>query len=483
MSRRSARLFGLFVLVASVGCSGDAPQSPDGSAKPRGGVPVSVQLPDEPVKPGAETRVAVPAASTDWPRFLGLAGDGSSAETGILTPWPKAGLKKLWDCSLGSGYAPPSVAAGKLYHFDRVGDDARLTCRNALTGELVWIYKTPTEYRDSYGYDPGPRACPVIDGDRVYTHGADGMLTCVAAATGKEVWRLDTRAKYHFHQNFFGVGSAPVVFGDLLIVAVGGSPQGAKPADLRQVKGNNTAVVAFDKLTGTEKWAISDELASYSTPIVANLGGQPVGLYFARGGLLGFDLKAGKELFVHKFRSKMLESVNAANPVVVGDTVLLSECYENGTTLVKYAGGKVTTVWSDATKERDEHALSSHWCTPIHHDGYVYGCSGRNANDSELRCVELATGAVKWVERRTTRCTLLKVDGHLVSLGEQGELRLIKLNPAKCDEVSRWEVPGLGYPSWAPPALSRGVLYLRGKSDANREANVLMAFELIPPAK
>ncbi len=422
-------------------------------------------------------------AGADWPGFLGPAGDGSSPEAGIVTPWPAAGLKKLWDCPLGSGYAPPSVAAGKLYHFDRVGDDARLTCRDARTGAVAWTYMTPTQYVDSYGYDTGPRACPVVDGERVYVHNADGVLACVATATGKEVWKLDTKEKYHVHQNFFGVGSAPVVFGDLLIVAVGGSPAGPKPADLRAVKGNGTAIVAFDKLTGVEKWSLSDELASYSTPVVATLGGQPVGLYFARGGLIGFDPKAGKELFAHKFRSKTLESVNAANPVVVGDTIFLSECYENGSTLLKYAGGKVTTVWSDATKERDEHALSSHWCTPIHHGGYVYGCNGRNPNDAELRCVELATGLVKWVEKRTTRCTLLKVDGHLISLGEQGELRLIKLNPAKYEQVSKSEVPGLGYPSWAPPALSNGVLYLRGKADGNREANTLVAYELIPAKK
>ena len=422
-------------------------------------------------------------AGADWPGFLGPAGDGSSAETGVVTPWPKAGLRKLWDCPLGSGYAPPSVAAGKLYHFDRVGDEARLTCRDASTGAVAWTYKTSTQYEDSYGYDPGPRACPVIDGERVYIHNADGVLVCVATATGKEVWKLDTREKYHFHQNFFGVGSAPVVFGDLLIVAVGGSPKGPRPADLRMVKGNGTAIVAFDKVTGVEKWTLSDELASYSSPIVTTLGGQPVGLYFARGGLLGFDPKAGKELFAHKFRSKTLESVNAANPVVVGETIFLSECYENGSTLLKYADGKVATAWTDATKERNEHALSSHWCTPIHHDGHVYGCNGRNPNDAELRCVELATGVVKWTERRTTRCTLLKADGHLISLGEQGELRLIKLNPAKYEELSKWEVPGLGYPSWAPPALSNGVLYLRGKADGGREANTLVAYELIPAKK
>ena len=127
-------------------------------------------------------------AGADWPGFLGPASDGSSPETGIVTPWPKAGLRKLWDCPLGSGYAPPSVAAGKLYHFDRVGDEARLTCRDASTGAVAWTYKTPTQYEDSYGYDPGPRACPVVDGDRVYVHGADGVLRSEERRVGKECW-------------------------------------------------------------------------------------------------------------------------------------------------------------------------------------------------------------------------------------------------------------------------------------------------------
>ena len=71
------------------------------------------------------------------------------------------------------------------------------------------------EYEDRYGYDPGPRAGPVVDGDRVYIHGVEGMIHCLKTNDGKELWKLDTKAKYHFQQNFFGVGSVPVVDGDL----------------------------------------------------------------------------------------------------------------------------------------------------------------------------------------------------------------------------------------------------------------------------
>ena len=40
--------------------------------------------------------------------------------------------------------------------------------------------------------------------------------------------------------------------------------------------------------------------------------------------------------------------------------------------------------------------MQCHWMTPIHHDGYLYGCSGRHTENAELRCIELATGKVMW---------------------------------------------------------------------------------------
>jgi outer membrane protein assembly factor BamB len=426
--------------------------------------------------PAAPPRTAAGTPGTDWPTFLGPTQDNVSTEKGILTVWPKEGLGKVWDCPLGVGFAPPVVADGKLFHFDRFGDACRLTCRDAATGKAVWQFEYPTTYEDIYGYDPGPRACPVVDGDRVYILGPEGVLHCVRVADGTAVWKVDTRAKYHYHQNFFGVGSVPVVDGDLLIVAVGGSPKGPRPADLRDAKPDGTGIVAFDKKTGAVKYQTADELASYSSPVVRTIGGKKVGLYFARGGLVGFDPQTGAVGFHYKWRSKLEESVNAANPLVVGDRILLTECYGPGAALLEVKDGKPKAVWTDDDKDKADKALMCHWNTPVHHAGFVYGSSGRHDNEADLRCVELATGDVKWRERRTYRCTLLLVDGHLLSLSEYGDLALLKVNPEKYDEVAKYKVPEVAYPSWAPPVLSRGLLYLRGKER-------LVCLELIPQKK
>ncbi len=408
----------------------------------------------------------------DWPTFLGPTRDGVSTEKGIIKPWPKQGLKKVWECELGIGYAAPVTSGGKLFHADRFGDNIRLTAREAATGKFLWKYEYPTEYEDRYNYEPGPRACPVVDGDRVYLYGPDGVLCCLNTMTGKELWKVETRAKVFFHQNFFGAGSVPVIDGDLLILPVGGSAKGPRPVDFREVKPNGTALVAFDKKTGEVKYQAGDELSSYASPIIATIDGKKLGLYFARGGLLGFDPQTGKTQFHYKWRAKDLESVNASNPVMVGDKVLLTECYGPGAAFLDLKGSRVKEIWTDKDKDADERALACHWNTPIHVNGFVYGSSARETADADIRCVELATGEVKWQQRRTRRCSLTLVDGHFVSLSENGELALLKVNPAKYDLVSKYDVPELAYPCWAAPVVSNGLLYVRGKEK-------LVALELI----
>lgn len=411
--------------------------------------------------------VAQPAAGTDWPRFLGPLGTSVSTEKGLITPWPEKGPKILWQRKLGIGYAMPSIAAGKLYHFERDGNTARLLCCDAATGKDHWAFEYPTDYRDKYNYNGGPRCCPVIDGNRVFIHGVEGMLHCVSADKGEVIWKIDTVKEFGIVQNFFGVGSTPVVEGDLLIVAIGGSPPKSDEVDFLDLKGNGTGLVAFDKATGKIRWQLSDELASYATPIVTTINGKRVGLAFLRGGLLAFDPAKGTQLFHFPWRADILESVNAANPVVVGDRILISETYGPGGVLLQMQDGDPKVEWSDAKKAPRQKSMMAHWATPIHVGGYVYGCSGRHDANAELRCIELATGKVMWSEPRLTRTSLLLVDDHLVCLSEEGVLRLLKVNPKKYDVVSEIEysdndTPLLRNPCWAAPILSNGRLYVRG---------------------
>jgi outer membrane protein assembly factor BamB len=440
---------------------------------------MAAPAPPPPAAPaGAATTSGSPRkADSDWPGFLGPLGTGASPETGILTRWPQNGLRVLWQAPLGGGYGPPAVADGRLFVAERYDDQARVTCRDAATGAETWHFDYPTDFVDRYGYDGGPRAGVVVDGDRVYAYGSEGMLHCLRVSDGSLLWKVDTRAAYNVVQNFFGVASAPKVEGDWLLVPVGGSPPGPDPSDFRDLKGNGTGLVAFDKHTGKERYRSTDELASYSSPVVTTIDGRRRGFYWARHQLVGFDPATGKVEFRFPWRSRSLESVNAANPVVVGDTVLLTECYGAGSVLLRLKPGGCEVVWKDDPGDRRKR-LECHWNTPIHVDGYVYGSSGRHSNEAELRCVELATGKVMWREPRLLRSSLLLMDRHFVVLTESGQLLLVKVNPERYEEVARMGLARNNvllhqFPYWAAPVLSHGRLYVRGERR-------LTCLELIP---
>jgi outer membrane protein assembly factor BamB len=417
------------------------------------------------------------AQDSDWPGFLGPNRDGTSPERGLPLKWPAAGPKVLWSRELGEGHATCSVAAGRAYVYDRHGDQARLACLDARTGAELWRFEHATGYEDGYGAGPGPRCVPVVDGDRVYVFGPEGLLHCVRTADGAPVWKRDTTRDFGVVQNFFGVGSTPLVEGGLLVAMVGGSPPGSPDVASGELRGNGSGIVAFDKRTGETKYRITDELASYASPVAATIGGRRWCFVYARGGLVGFEPATGKVDFEYPWRVKLVQSVNIASPVVAGDLVLVSEAYGIGSSVLRVRPGGYDVVWSDGRKR--DRALSAYWNTPVHVDGHVYGAEGMSS-DGELRCVELATGKLKWSDRRVPQSSLLRVDGHFVALGERGALRLLKATPEGCEILAEATLrsadgkPLLEPPARAAPVLSRGLLYVRGRDR-------LVCVELVPP--
>lgn len=438
--------------------------------------------------PGSVGQTAIPdlgsrKQGTDWPRFLGPSGDSTSPETGIIAPWPKKGLRLVWQQKIGSGYAMPTISKGRLFQFSRFGNQARLTCMHSETGKFLWKFEYLTAYEDKFGYNGGPRCSPVVDDDRVYLYGPEGMLHCVKVLDGKPVWKVDTAKEFDVIQNFFGVGSTPVIEGDLLIVQVGGSPKGSDPDEFLKLKGNGSGVVAFNKYTGKVAYKITDELASYAGPVLATVNGKRWCFVLARAGLIGFDPATGKVDFHFPWRCPDIESVNASNPVVVGDKVFITECYGPGGALLQLQMGAPKILWDDSKKKISKQSMACHWMTPVHRDGFLYGCSGRHTFNSDLRCIELATGKVMWGVPRLNRTSLLYVDGHFVCLEEYGELILFKANPNKFEPVSSMKVVDptteadlLEYPCWAAPILSHGLLYVRGDDR-------LVCLELVPEKK
>jgi outer membrane protein assembly factor BamB len=380
------------------------------------------------------------ASAADWPQFLGPTRNAVSAETGLAKSWPEKGPPVVWEHDVGEGFSAPVVADGTLVLLHRVGDEEVVEALDAATGKPRWKFPYPTKFSAQIGRDDGPRATPLIAGGRVYTLGAEGMLYCLDLKDGKKVWEKSLAKEYKTDRTrFSGFGSSPLLEGDLLLVNVGAEGAG---------------IVAFDKRTGKEVWKATDDEASYSSPVAATIGDVRHVFFFTRTGLVGLDPKDGKVRFSHRWRSRINESVNAATPLVVGDTVFLSASYGTGAVLLRVTKDGVEEVW------KGDKSLSSHYNTPVHKDGYLYGIDGRQEYGARLRCVELKTGKVKWEKERFGCASLLLADGQVLALTEGGELVLIEATPEGYKEKSRAAVLK-ATPCRAEIALADGRLYGR----------------------
>ncbi len=419
----------------------------------------------------------------DWPDFLGPNRNGTTSQPILKRDWE--GLPRRWRFPLGEGYTIGSCRDQRFVQSDRVADQERTFCLQADSGEVLWQQQRPCQYQDLYGYDGGPRCSPLLTEELVITYGVDGVLIARRLEDGQLVWQRDLNRDYQVVQNFFGVGSGPVRHGDLLWVMVGGSPpedQRVPPGALDRVRPNASALIAVDLNSGETRHSFGQDLASYSSPVIVSLpattepsttGNPPpvsVGLAFCRSGLWGFNPTTAEEYFFFPFRSSLLESVNAATPVVVGQRVLLSETYSVGSVLLELSPTDLSrprVVWQDEPSARQQ-SLQAHWNTPVFHDGYLYASSGRNTGNAELRCVAWDTGKVMWRQPGLTRCSLTKAAGEdLVVLSERGELFLLRATPERYERITTLRLPAgeppLRYPAWASPVLAQQKMYIRDK--------------------
>lgn len=438
--------------------------APPKAVAPAGAAPALKANPDATrhKKPSALAKGAV---TEDWPSFLGPTHNGISRETRISKKFPSSGPPLLWEMSKGTGYASPAIAGDKLVFLCRRGNQEVVDCLHPETGERYWQHSYPTAFEDRYGYNNGPRASPVIDGDRVYTMGAEAVLHCLHLPSGQVLWRRQLRDEFKVPQDFFGVASTPLIEGDLLIVNVG-APAGP-------------CVAAFDKVKGQMRWGAGTEWGgSYASPVPAVVHGKRRVFVFAggesrppAGGLLMIDPSDGVVNFTFPWRSKSYESVNASCPVIVGNNVFISASYKTGGAMLEITPDfKHKVLWTSPD-------FGLHFNTPIFKDGYLYGFDGRNEPDASLACVEAKTGRIAWrtaLEWKETfqaggqqreqmmspyRGNLLSVDGRFLLLGELGHLLWMDLTPAGFKEGSRSWLFG-ARETWSLPVLSHGLLYV-----------------------
>ncbi len=383
--------------------------------------------------------------ASDWPQFLGPTRNGAYPGNDLAETWPKEGPPVLWQRDVGQGFSGPVVASGKLILFHRLGAKEVIECLDAKTGKAIWKFDYPTQYQDDFGFDEGPRATPAVADGKVYTYGAEGMLNCLDLATGTNIWQVDAQKDFHAPKGFFGIGCSPLVEGNAVLLIVGGTP--------------GAGIVAFDKNTGKVLWKATDDEASYSSPIAATINGRRYAFFITRTHLVAADPLNGKVLFEFPFQPSIRSSVSAATPVIIGDSVFISASYGAGENLLKIKEGGPEKVWSSKT------ALSNHYATSVVHDGFLYGMDGRTdpgyQPSATLRCVELATGKVRWQQDSFGAAVVTLAGDQLLILTEKGELIRAPASPESFKPNARAQI--LTTQTRPHPAMADGLYYARSK--------------------
>ena len=429
--------------------------------------------------------IELPARADDWPQWLGPQRDGIWRETGLVEKFPAGGPTVRWRTPIGEGYSGPVVAQGRVIITDRVrakgsepGDPfgksrvngtERVLCLDETNGKILWKHEYDSPYEISY--PAGPRAVPVIAGDKVYTLGAVGDLYCFNLKTGDVVWSKNLLEVYKYPMPMWGCASSPLVDGNRLICLAGG---------------NGSVVVALDKDTGKEIWkALNAKEPGYAPPMIYTIGGARQLIVWHPQAVNSLNPETGDTYWSQTYLDKkpVRAGLTIPTPRAAGDQLFLTSFY-NGPLMLKLRDTRIPTIeWQGRGRgefPEDTDGLHSIMTTPFLKDGYIYGvCSY-----GELRCLNAATGKRIWSTHEATtkksvrwgNAFLVRIDNsdRYVLFNELGDLILAELTPKGYKEISRANIltptnamagGPKSYPGrlviWSYPAFANRSVYAR----------------------
>src|SRR5688572_25491700 len=319
-------------------------------------------------------------SAADWPNFRGPDHNGISKETGWSTTWPAGGPKQLWKAKVGTGFASFAVAGGRAYTMGNTDDTDNVFCFDAVTGKEIWKHSYAAPLDPKY-YEGGTSATPTVDGDRVYTFSKRGVVHCLDAAKGTVIWSQKLADDLGAKMPTWGFASSVLISGDLAIIDVG------------------TAGTALDKKTGKVVWKSGTDFSGYSTPVPIKSGNDAAVMMAIKQDVIAVTVKDGKELW--RFPWKTQYDVNAADPILSEGKVFISSGYNHGGGVFDVSAKPPAKVWENKN-------MRNHMNSSVLWEGHLYG-----VDENQLRCLDFATGEVKWTDKASGKGSLILADGKL----------------------------------------------------------------------
>ncbi|QDV86091.1 Outer membrane protein assembly factor BamB precursor [Stieleria magnilauensis] len=371
------------------------------------------------------------SVAEDWYRWRGPNGDGISTETEWNCDWKNGQPTIAWSHSVGTGFSSVVVKDGRVFTLGHVDDQDVVYCLNVADGEVRWTFGYPAEL-DARDFEGGPISTPTVDGDRVYVMGRAGELFCLQTSDGTKVWGKNVAEEADVRLPGWGCSAAPLVIGDKLLLNLGESG------------------VAVDKHSGELSWSSDDRECGYASPVLIP-DSDPTAAVIASGrAYIGVDIQSGKQLWAERWLTSF--NCNAADPIFHDGKMFLCSGYNRGAALFDLNDATPSLIWK--SKEMKNQIHSS-----ILYQGHLYGIDGDMETGARLRCMDWATGEIRWSVDDLRPGGLALAGGRLLLLTEPGELMIAPATPDGWDPITEAKV--LDGKSWTAPVLSDGRIFCR----------------------
>ena len=399
------------------------------------------------------------AGQEEWARFRGPNGTGVSDAATVPVKW--TGDDYNWKIALpGVGHGSPVVWGGRVLLTCGEPETAGRTilCLDAAGGRTVWRRDYPSESYRHHRHNSYATATPAVDADGVIVTWTTPREVVLLALdhSGRETWRRGLGPFVGVH----GSGTSPVIVADVVVLA----NDQESPELMARILGREgptappgkSFLIALDRKTGQTRWQVPRRtaLAAYSTPCVRRPdGGRPELIFTSTAhGVTAVDLGTGKVNWEidDVFRDRCVGS-----PVLASGLVIAG--YGHGS-----RGTRYVAVRPGSPPEDPEPAVVYDVTksvplvpTPLVKDGrlFLWG------DDGVVTCLRASTGEVIWRERvgGAFYGSPVCVDDRLYCTARNGDVVVLAASE-KFELLAR--VP-LGEPSFATPAVSAGVMYLR----------------------
>jgi len=377
---------------------------------------------------------AMLATAQDWPQWRGPSRTGVASQFTAPASWPKQ-LRKVWTSPAGPGYSSPAVVADSIFLFTRSGDQEVVQSLDRKSGKSRWSKSYAATFeKNKYATEmgKGPFSTPSYAQDKLVTLGVTGVLSCWNASTGALVWRKDFSKRIDTTNLFTGSATSPIVDSGTVYVHVGDDRAGS--------------LLAVDLATGNQKWSWDGDGPSYSSPVIASLNGKRQLITLTTKQVVALDPRNGELLWKTDFKDQWNE--NIVTPVVHGNRVILSGVRRGTFALELSAAPKV--AW-------ENNDVPMYMSSPILDGDALYGMSSKRKG--ALFCIDARTGKLTWstTGREGTNMSLVSAGAFLFALNDTGDLKVIRRNAAKYEEVASYKVSE--EKTWPQPVVwSDGVL-------------------------